>query len=84
MPMKLFVNPNGFMSWRTGMNATWAGTIISATTIRNSVSRKRKLIQEKANAARLHRASGRSVEGTEMMMLFTKAPAMPWALMTPR
>ena len=65
-------------------NATWAGTIISATTIRNRVSRNRKLIHEKANAARLQRASGRSVEGTEMMMLFTKAPAIPWALITPR
>ena len=48
MPTYPLVSWSGLNSWSNGMNPTWTGTMSSATTIRNSVSRKRKVSQENA------------------------------------
>ncbi len=59
------------------MNATWSGTISSATTSRNRPSRNGKFSHENAYAAIDARTSGIRVEGTAIQSVLKKASSMP-------
>ena len=69
-------------SFSSGTSDVWIGTIISATMIRNSVSRNGNGTQANPNAASAPSVSGRIVAGTVMITLFTQAWPIPVALMT--
>ena len=64
--------PTDWNSFSIGTSDIWIGTTISATIARKIVSRKGKLIHEKAKAASAPMKSGSSVAGMLMKRLLKK------------